>query len=242
MKKTIVFLTLLLAGSTFAQDAGFYDDGGSYPFQIGFYPTLQLVPYDQDVTGVRISLIGCNRNMTGLDLGIINQSDESFRGIAVAPINLSKGDAGGIQIGFINHVNGDVVGIQGIPLVSWYHALNIVHGQITGLQGGFYNQAETLSGMQGGAINVAYNSKGGMVGLYNYSDSMGGIGLGLVNVAYEDAHGLQIGLYNGAGHMRGLQLGVVNQAQTIEGLQLGLVNVVSQKEWMPVMVIANWQF
>jgi len=35
---------------------------------------------------------------------------------------------------------------------------------------------------------------------------------------------------------------VINQTQTLEGLQIGLVNIASEKETLPVMVIANWQF
>ncbi len=246
MKKIVVFLTaiiLLQAGSTFAQeDALIYEDDGAYPVQASLYPTLQLVPYDRDVTGVRLNLIGVNRNMTGVDVGVINQSDESFRGVGVGVVNLCQGDVGGLSIGFINHVNGDMVGFQGIPVLSFWNALNVVHGKITGIQGGLYNQAHEISGLQGGLFNVGYQAKGGQIGLYNYSDTFGGVQLGIINIAYEEAHGLQVGLYNGTGHFRGLQIGIVNQTQTLEGLQLGLVNAVSQKESLPVMVFANWQF
>ena len=245
MKKIILFLTtavLLQAGFAFAQEAEFYDDGGAYPFQIGLYPTLQFVPYDQDVTGLRINVIGVNRNMTGVDVGLINQSDESFRGIGLGLANLSKGEYNGIGIGIVNHVNGDSVGIFGVPLLSWYQAINVVHGELTGMQGGWYNQAGGLNGLQGGAVNVSDATQGGQLGIYNYAGSMGGVQLGLVNMAYKDAHGLQIGIFNGAGHFRGLQIALVNQAQTLEGLQIGIVNAVSQKDTLPVMVIANWQF
>jgi len=116
MKKIIAFLTviiLLQASSTFAQeDAIIFDDDGAYPAQASLYPTLQLVPYDRDVTGVRLNLIGVNRNMTGVDFGVINQSDESFRGVGVGIVNLCQGDAGGLSIGFINHVNGDMTGLR----------------------------------------------------------------------------------------------------------------------------------
>lgn len=245
MKKTIAFLTTLLllqAGFTFAQNDVVYDDGGAYPVQLALYPTLQLVPYERDVTGLRLDIIGVNRDMTGLDLGLINQTDELFRGVGIGVVNLCKGDSRGINIGFINHVNGDMVGIQGLPIIMLPNAINIVHGTFTGLQGGLYNQAEELGGLQMGLINIGYNAKGGQIGLYNYTDSIGGIQVGLVNIAYEDAHGVQVGFYNGTGHFRGLQVGVVNQTQTLEGLQIGLLNVVSQKEMVPVMVIANWQF
>jgi len=67
MKKIVVFLTaiiLLQTGSTFAQeDALIYEDDGAYPVQASLYPTLQLAPYDRDVTGIRLNIIGVNRNM-----------------------------------------------------------------------------------------------------------------------------------------------------------------------------------
>jgi len=245
MKKAIIFLSaaiLLQTSSSFAEDTVLYDDDGAYPVQASLYPTLQLVPYDRDVTGFRLNVIGVNRNMTGLDIGLINQTDQLFRGVGIGVVNLSQGDSRGINMGFINHVNGDMVGLQGIPFLSFWNALNIVHGQCTGLQGGLYNQAESLNGLQAGLINVSGDASGGQVGLYNYTDRIGGVQLGLINVAYEEGHGVQLGIYNGTGHYRGLQVGMVNQTQTLEGLQIGLLNSVSQKEWMPVMVIANWQF
>ena len=246
MKKIILFLTaavLLQAGFAFAQDPEFYDDGGAYPVQIGIWPTLQFVPYDRDVTGLRINVIGVNRNMTGVDVGLINQTDVKFSGVGLGLANLSKGDYNGVGIGVVNHVNGDSVGVFGVPVLSaLYCAVNVVHGELTGLQGAWYNQAGGMNGLQGGAVNVGETTKGGQLGIYNYTGSMGGIQVGLVNMAYKDAHGLQIGLFNGAGHYRGLQIALVNQAQTLEGLQIGIVNAVSQKDTLPVMVIANWQF
>jgi len=246
MKKTIVFLSAVIflqAGFTSAQeDVLIYDDGGAYPVQAALYPTLQLVPYDQDVTGVRLNVIGVNRNTTGLDVGLVNQTDGTFRGVGLGLVNLVKRDAYGISFGFINHVNGDVVGIQGIPIFMLPNAINIVHGQLTGVQSGLYNQADELHGLQGGLVNFGYEARGGQIGLYNYSKSAGGIQLGLINFSDDDAHGVQVGIYNGTRSFRGLQVGLVNQTQTLEGLQLGLLNVASQKDTMPVMVLANWQF
>ncbi len=246
MKKIVAVLTaitLLQTTSTFAQeDVLCYEDEGTYPIQVSLYPTVQIAPYDRDVTGIRLNVIGVSRNMTGLDVGGINQSDESFRGVGIGVVNLCQGDANGLSIGFINNVNGNMVGFQGIPFLSFWNAYNVVRGRIAGLQGGLYNQAAEISGLQGGLFNIGYQAKGGQVGLYNYSSTFGGAQFGVVNIVDEEAHGLQVGVYNGGGHFRGLQIGVVNQTQTLEGLQIGLVNVVSQKEAMPMMIFANWQF
>jgi hypothetical protein len=48
-----------------------------------------------------------------------------------------------------------------------------------------------------------------------------------VNIT-EDAHGLQIGVFN--------------MTQTLYGLQIGAINVVRQKENLPILPIVNWSF
>lgn len=247
MKKMFVALTAILtltAGITIAQEADFYDDAGGlyYPLQLSLYPTLQLIDYNNDVAGLRLNLIGVNGCMTGLDVGIINQTDHLFTGAGIGIINLCQGDSRGVDIGFINHVNGNVTGFQGIPLISWWNALNIVHGKCVGAQGGLVNQSKELVGVQCGLVNVAYDAKGVMAGIYNYSENFSGLDLGLINIAYENMTGAQIGIYNGVRNANGFQLGVINQCQNLSGLQIGLVNIASQKNTAPTMIFANWQF
>lgn len=246
-KKTLAVLTalvLLQAGFAAAQEIDFTEDSGGvyYPLQLALYPTVQLVPYEGDFAGLRLNIIGVNRNVSGLDIGLINQTDDTFRGAELGIVNLSRGDSRGVNIGFINHVNGDMKGFQGIPLLSWWNAVNVVHGQCAGAQGGLFNEARRLSGVQGGLVNVAYDAKGVMVGLYNYTESFYGLHIGLVNIAFEDMTGAQIGLYNGVRDAKGFQLGLVNQCQNLDGLQIGLVNIASQKETLPTMLFVNWQF
>jgi len=247
MKKTFAVLTaliLLQAGFAVAQEIDFSDDTGGvyYPLQLALYPTVQIVPHDGDFAGLRLNIIGVNRNVSGADIGIINQTDDTFRGAGLGIVNLSQGDSKGVSVGFINHVNGDQKGFQGIPLLSWWNALNVVHGHCAGAQGGLFNQAHSLSGVQGGLVNVAYDAKGVMIGLYNYSESFCGLHVGLVNIVYEDMTGAQLGLYNGVRDAKGFQLGLINQCQNLDGLQIGLVNIASQKEQLPTMLFVNWQF
>jgi hypothetical protein len=247
MKKTVAVLSafiLIVTGSATAQDLVFSEDTGGvyYPIQLALYPTVQLIPYDGDFAGLRLNFIGVNRNVYGVDLGLINQTDDTFRGIGAGLVNLSGQGAAGLSIGFINHVNGDLKGFQGIPFLSWWNAFNFVHGKCKGAQGGLFNQAGTLRGVQGGLVNVAYDSQGVMVGLYNYTESFYGLHAGLVNITYNDMTGAQFGIYNGARDVNGFQCGIINQSQTLYGVQLGLVNIASQKESMPTMLFVNWQF
>ncbi|QHI70300.1 LA_2272 family surface repeat-containing protein [Tichowtungia aerotolerans] len=247
MKKTVAVLStfiLMCTGLASAQEVVFSEDTGGvyYPLQLALYPTVQLVPYDGDFAGLRLNIIGANRNVSGVDIGLINQTDDIFRGVGIGAVNLSKGNSEGLSIGLINHANGDVKGFQGIPFISWWSAFNFVHGQCNGAQGGLFNQASTLRGVQGGLVNVAYDSKGVMVGLYNYTESFCGLHVGLVNITYNDMTGAQFGIYNGVRDARGFQLGLINQCQTLDGLQIGLVNIASQKESLPTMLFVNWQF
>ena len=248
MKKTLATLSALalLCGFASAQDDFYYGKemtGGTYyPLQLSLYPTVQLIPFDGDFAGLRLNIIGVNRNVSGVDLGISNQSDETFNGVGLGVINMSKGDTKGLHVGFVNNTLGDLKGFQGIPLLTWFNAFNVVGKHCSGMQGGLYNEANSLSGFQGGIINVAYDAKGVMVGAYNYTESFQGLHVGLVNITYNDMTGCQIGLYNGVRNAHGFQLGLINQTQTLDGLQIGLVNVASMKERFPTMVFANWQF
>lgn len=247
MKKTIASLfafALLTAGITSGQEIVFEEDSGGiyYPIQLALYPTVQLVPYDSDFAGLRLNIIGVNRNVYGVDVGLINQTDEQFRGIGAGLLNLSQGGMDGVSIGFVNHVNGDMRGFQGIPFISWWNAFNFVHGGCYGLQGGLFNQASTLRGVQGGLVNVGYEAKGVMAGLYNYTESFSGLHVGLINITYNDMTGAQFGIYNGVRDVTGFQCGLINQCQTLYGVQLGLLNIASQKQSLPTMLLVNWQF
>lgn len=246
MKKTIAVLStliLMVTGSAVAQDIVFSEDTGGvyYPIQLALYPSFQLVPYDGDFAGLRLNIIGNNRNASGVDIGLINQTDDTFRGVGAGIVNLSK-NTEGINIGFINHASGDLKGFQGIPFLSWWNAFNVVHGQCNGAQGGLFNEATTLRGVQGGLVNVAYDARGVMVGLYNYTESFYGLHVGLINITYNDMTGAQFGIYNGVRDVHGFQCGLINQCQTLDGLQLGIVNIASQKETLPAMILVNWQF
>jgi hypothetical protein len=247
MKKTfatITALVLLQTGFAAAQEIQFEEDTGGvyYPIQLALYPTVQLVPYDGDFAGLRLNIIGVNQNVSGLDIGIANQTDGEFRGVGVGIVNLYQADSYGLNIGFVNNVDGNMSGFQGIPLLSWWNAVNVVDGHCIGAQGGLFNKAESLVGVQGGLINIAYDAKGVMLGLYNYTKSFYGLHVGLANIVYEDMRGAQIGLYNGVRDADGLQLGLINQCQTLHGLQLGLVNIYPENRVSPAMILANWKF
>lgn len=218
------------------------DGGWWYPLQLSLWPTTQLVPYDQNMAGIRLNIFGVNRNTAALDIGFVNQSDEAFYGLGFGGVNLIPGNSCGINMAIVNHVEGDAVGLQMFPLLG-FSAANIVMGQMTGIQGGWYNQANTLAGVQLGILNYMQNGSGVQFGVANITDeNCSGLQLGLVNIADEQLTGCQIGLYNGARHASGFQLALINHNETLSGLQIGLLNIASDKEVLPYMVLANWKF
>ena len=232
----------LLAWSVLAQGANYSDSNGVRPVQFALVPSVQLVPLEEDVAGLRLNLIGVNREVAALDLGLINWTTGGFKGVGVGIANVVCADSHGAGIGFFNYTKGNMSGLQGIPLLTFWNAFNLVGGRAGGLQGGLYNQAQELCGAQIGLVNVGDQSAGLQLSLVNYSVTNSGAQAGLINIGAESAHGVQIGLFNQTEQFCGLQIGLVNRTRILEGLQIGLLNIVSEKEIWPIAPLANWVF
>ncbi len=232
----------LLAGSVFAQGVDYSDPEGAYPVQLALFPPIQLVPAQEDVAGLRLNLIGVNREVSALDIGLVNWTTGEFRGVGAGLINVVRADSYGAHVGFFNYGSGNMTGFQGIPFLTFWNAANIVRGRMSGIQGGLYNQSAELKGAQVGLVNAGYETTGLQLGLYNYSVNEGGVQAGLFNIGYESAHGVQLGLLNQTAEFTGLQIGLVNRTYRLRGMQIGLLNIVSEKEVWPVTPLVNWQF
>ncbi len=152
-------------------------------FQFGFFaPDLQLVDANEDVRGLRINFVyGENANMSGVDLGIVNSTTENFVGFGWAPgANLVGGDAVGIQWTWIYaHTAGEFTGWQSgvVARISGAGSsglqsgwINLVEADLTGVQIGLFNRAESIRGVQLGFVNWAERLDGGIqIGFVNYA-------------------------------------------------------------------------
>ena len=152
-------------------------------FQFGFFaPDLQLVDSTEDVRGLRIDFVyGENRNVSGVDLGIVNSTTGDFAGFGWAPgANLVEGDAVGVQWSWIySHTEGEFTGWQSgiVARIGGLGSCGLQSGWInlnetdfTGAQLGLFNKAETLKGLQLGFVNWAERLDGGLqIGLVNYA-------------------------------------------------------------------------
>lgn len=117
------------------------------PIQLSLFSPIQLVPEDEGVSGVRLSLLyGRNKYVTGLDWGLVSHS--------------TSGMSMGVQFGGIGIVDADFAGWQN-------SVVNITKGNFEGFQWGLVNYAGHASGFQLGFVNYARSMKGLQIGLVN---------------------------------------------------------------------------
>jgi len=138
------------------------------PFQLALVSPVQLVPPEQSISGLRLSLIyGENRDVTGLDIGLAGRTTGDFLGVQVSVVSLVDGECVGWQHGgFYSRVAGTLTGAQSAFVTQAHDATGIqwgfvnLAGEMTGLQIGFFNQAQRLHGLQLGLLNIARNAGG----------------------------------------------------------------------------------
>ena len=136
------------------------------PVQLSLWSPAQIVPEDQSISGVRLSLIyGVNADVSGLDLGLVTKTTGNQVGASWAFVHLNEGDFLGYQDGLVNRVRGDFLG--------WKSGfVNLTGGKFSGLQTGFVNQAGVLHGVQLGIWNSASSLDGALqIGILNFNKS-----------------------------------------------------------------------
>jgi hypothetical protein len=229
------------------------------PFQLSLVKPVQLFSEETKVEGLRLNLIyGVNKEVTGLDLGVVNEVTGTTKGVQAAYIlggNISR-DLDGAQIvygfGGVNVTNGEANGLQisGVGAgVNWAEEFNGV--QLSGVLGGI-NKAANMTGLQitvaFGGINMAENVTGfqiaGLLGGINKAANVRGVQIaglaGGINWA-KNVSGVQLsGVYgiNIAKDVSGVQISsLYNQADAMEGLQLGLVNLCNKMKGAQVGLI-----
>ncbi len=117
------------------------------PIQLSLFSPVQIVPEDQAVAGVRLSLLyGKNTYVSGFDWGLVSHS--------------TAGVSKGVQFG--------LVGINDADFIGWQNtAVNYTKGTAEGFQWGLVNYAGHASGFQLGFVNYAVSMRGLQIGLVN---------------------------------------------------------------------------
>jgi hypothetical protein len=151
-------LVLLLGGLLTAAPAA-----AQSPLQVAIFPGLQIVPEDQAVKGLRLSIYGRNSAMTGLDYGIVQQTTGQFKGLQLGLVGLNEGATEGIQ----------------------WNAVSITGGELVGMQLGLVNSAAGGEGLQWGGFNHSGNFRGLQIAFINYAETLEGIQIGFINIIRE---------------------------------------------------------
>ncbi len=120
----------------------------SSPIQLSLWRTIQIVPEAEAVGAFRLSIYGVNSGMTGLDLGIWNETRSQTQvGIQWGIVGKSLGGFTGWQANTVNISRNMFEGFQS----GW---VNHHSGRFSGLQIAIVNYAETMNGIQIGLINI----------------------------------------------------------------------------------------
>ena len=135
----VIFISFLQVDRVIAQ---------SSPIQVALVNPVQIVPENNSINGLRISLIyGKNNNVTGIDWGFINNTTGDQVGAQWGAVGINNGDFNGWQNNFVSITRGNFLGLQ-TGFVSYNS------GKVTGVQFSVFNYAATLNGIQLGLINV----------------------------------------------------------------------------------------
>jgi len=133
-----IFALILVAQPVLAQEK---------PIQLSLFSPIQLVPEDNAISGVRLSLLyGKNKYVTGLDWGLVS--------------HCTSGMSKGVQFGIVGLVDADFMGWQS-------SVVNYTKGNFEGFQWGFVNYAGHANGLQLGFVNYAMTMHGLQIGLVN---------------------------------------------------------------------------
>jgi hypothetical protein len=113
-----IFLPVLTAiiicfESPLSADENHNDDGDWAPFQLSLFNPVQIFNEKSNIYGLRLNVLyGVNRDVIGLDLGLVNKAEDVYGAQLGIIRNLVKGDMGGCQLGIANDVDGSMILVQ----------------------------------------------------------------------------------------------------------------------------------
>lgn len=158
------------------------------PLSLSIVPPVQFPPSDFTIVGARLGIYGTQRDIYGLDLGLVgNKTEVAFAGVQVAGLwNYNKGmtTSVGLQAAGAANVSTQkqrVIGLQLALGTNYMTAESSVaglqfslanlgeHTSIYGVQLGIYNRAQNVYGLQIGIVNDTNNLHGIQIGLLNYN-------------------------------------------------------------------------
>jgi len=208
--KIIVVVAVLLSFATLPRLSAAEEHVPVTPLQLALFSPVQLYPELSDVNGLRINLLlGRNRNVKGLDIGVADITTGAFAGVQLGALcNINYAAASGIQVaGLWNDVNDADQCIQVAGLAN-FTGRRAAGFQISGLINMARNQEVEIEALQ--------------ISTINYTSTFRGVQLGAVNLSTR---------------VTGIQIGAVNYAQEMTGIQIGLLNFIEKSSvfFMPIV-------
>lgn len=159
MRKLAVFFALAcFASPAFAAEAGV--------LKLSLWDKIAVaIPNNtQTVTGIDLGIGSTTRVMKGFQWDIVlAQSTEEMAGLSHAFIAALGSEVTGVQGALLAKAD-DLTGVQ-------WGVINLTTNAVTGVQFGFYNQAEHAHGLQLGFVNYAKMIKGLQIGLVNIAEN-----------------------------------------------------------------------
>ena len=124
------------------------------PLEIGLFPPVQFPSSEFAVHGLRLTVVGLNRESIGIDLALLgNMTKQNFTGLAIAGLFN------------YNQTTSTIIGLQ----VAGIANINETASKLYGVEIGLYNQVSIVYGLQIGLINVAHELHGVQIGLINFN-------------------------------------------------------------------------
>ena len=161
MKRMICFILLVVIAVSFPVVSQAQSD--VKPIQLSLWDGIQLYDADTSIAGLRLSIYGVNRNVSGIDWGLVPKVTGDMLGWQSGIVCIVEGNMTGYQEGLVNCVKGDVLG--------WQNA--------------FFNRCQNeMVGYQSGIINKSGSVRGVQLGLVNITDQLYGLQVGIVNLNY----------------------------------------------------------
>lgn len=242
--------TVLALGQAVVTSAGDWT-----PVQIEIGPeSWSLCKETTDVFGLRLAVVGKNRNVYGFDLCLDSAvADGDCGGLQVAAFGNVTNRVTGLQLGVVHAKAGTQCrGLQ--ASIAWSETRSLCGGQMAvfneveagaGFQLGLYNQVEAeFSGVSVSAVSIAQSAApAAQVSLFFNRTKAPSAGLQFAVVDFAgDYCGAQAGAYNDAENTSGAQAGVYNEADNASGLQFGIVSVAHSIRGLQVDLLGSGAF
>lgn len=158
MKKLAVLALLLCA--TFPAAA----DTGVLKLSLWDKTAIATPANTQDITGIDFGIGSTSAAVTGLQMDLLfAQTEYELSGVSTAWIISMANEVRGVQLAMLTKAEN----LQGAQL----GLANLNRQSMTGVQFGFFNQAEYANGLQLGFVNYAKTIDGLQVGILNIAEN-----------------------------------------------------------------------